>query len=127
MISAMKMLKITLAIASLGLLTGIAPSTSVATDHSDAMPPRYCELYGAVYVEQTAAFADYKVYLEEIESFAKMVVYKEDVESFADRPGFWYFTDVKAFANFTIAFEQNQGLADFSMAYTDFRSAAGCQ
>ncbi len=123
----MKLLKITLAIFSLGLLTGIAPSASVPADQSDSMPPRYCELYGAVYVEQTVAFADYKVYLEEIESFAKMVVYKEDVESFADRPGFWYFTDVKAFADFTIAFEQSQGLADFSMAYTDFRSAAGCQ
>lgn len=123
----MKLLKITLALFSLGMLTGIAPTSTVSNDLADTLPPRYCELYGAVYVEETVAFADYKVYLEEIESFAKMVVYKEDVESFADRPGFWYFTDVKAFADFTIAFEQNQGLADFSLAYTDFRSAAGCQ
>lgn len=123
----MKMLKITLALFSLGLLTGIAPTPALTSTPADAMPPRYCELYGAVYIEEVAAFADFKVYVEEIESFAKMVVYKEDVESFADRPGFWYFTDVKAFADFTIALEQNQGLADFSMAYTDFRSAAGCQ
>lgn len=89
-------------------------------------PPDICQLFGAVYVEQQAAFADYRVYKEEIESFAKLVVYREEAEDFADRPGFWYFTDVKAFADFTIAYESNQGLADFTIAFTDFRSAAGC-
>lgn len=89
-------------------------------------PPDICQLYGAVYVEQQAAFADYRVFKEDIESFAKLVVYREEAEDFADRPGFWYFTDVKAFADFTIAYEPNQGLADFTIAFTDFRSAAGC-
>lgn len=121
----MKMLKITLAILSLGLLTGVAPVP--ASPSSKAVPAEHCELYGAVYIEETSAFADYKVYVEDIESFAKLVVYKENVESFADRPGFWYFTDVKAFADFSISIEQNQGFADFTIAYTDFRSAAGCQ
>ena len=101
--------------------------TGVSSAPESTPPPKYCELYGAVFVEEVPAFAQYKVYLQEIESFADMVVYKEDMESYADRPGFWYFTDVKAFADFTIAFEQNEGLADFSMAYTDFRSAAGCK
>ncbi len=103
------------------LLTGFAPLAE------QSLPPDYCSLYGVVYVEQVPAFADYKVFKQDIESFADMVVYREDVESYADRPGFWFFTDVKAFADFTIAYEQNEGLADFSLAFTDFRSAAGCQ
>lgn len=119
----MNMIRLTIASLVLILLTGIAAPIEL----TNAPPPRYCDLYGTVFVEEVAAFADYRVYVEDIESFANMVVYREEVESFADRPGFWFFTDVKAFADFTIAIEPNQGLADFTMAYTDFRSAAGCQ
>ncbi|MEZ4772972.1 MAG: hypothetical protein R3D00_07310 [Bacteroidia bacterium] len=86
-----------------------------------------CELYGAVYVEEVAAFANYKVFVEEIESFADFVVFREDTEAFANEPGHWFFTDVKGFANFTIFVEPVKGFADFSVAYTDFRTAVGCR
>lgn len=87
----------------------------------------YCKLYGAVYVEDVAAFANYKVFVEDIESFADLVVYKENTEAFADQPGYWYFTDVKGFADFTIYLEPVKSFADFSIAYTEFRTAVGCQ
>lgn len=99
---------------------------------ADQAPPAsqpdndYCQLFGTVFIEETPAFADYQVFVEDIETFADLVVYREETEGFADRPGFWYFTDVKAFADFTIGIEQTQAMADFTIAYTDFRSAAGC-
>lgn len=90
-------------------------------------PPEYCKLMGAVYVENVAAFANYRVFVEEIESFADMVVFKEDSEGFANEPGHWYFTDVRGFADFTIYVEDVKGFADFSIAYTEFRTTVGCQ
>ena len=106
------------------LLAGIthwqpAPSAVPAQD--------YCDLHGVVYVEQVAAFADYRVYVEETESFADLVVYRENAELNADRAGHWHFTDVKSLADFSIYLEEVPGFADFSIAYTDFQAAAGCQ
>ncbi|MDP5170634.1 MAG: hypothetical protein NWR72_10340 [Bacteroidia bacterium] len=122
MISTIKTLRPFFFLLPLGLLMGASTAPAPV-----ATPPAYCELYGAVYVEQQAAFANYRVFLQENEAFADLIVFREDGEAFADRPGFWYITDVKAFADFTIAFETNEGMANFSIAYTDFRSAAGCQ
>ncbi len=87
----------------------------------------YCKLQGLVYIEQVAAFADYRVFVEDSESFADLVVYKESSESYADAPGLWYITTNKSLANFTIYLEQVKGFADFSVAYTTFRSAIGCK
>ncbi|MEO1451066.1 MAG: DUF6150 family protein, partial [Bacteroidota bacterium] len=72
------------------------------------------------------AFANYAVYVDDNESFADLVVYEQDVESFATSPGHWYFTSSKAFAKFTIFEEKTRSFADFSIAYTNFRTAAGC-
>lgn len=85
-----------------------------------------CELYGPVFKESVKAFADFAVYIEDNESFADLVVFEQDVEAFATRPGHWYFTDVKAFAKFTIFEERTRGFADVSVAYTNFRTSAGC-
>ncbi|MEZ4825314.1 MAG: DUF6150 family protein [Bacteroidia bacterium] len=86
-----------------------------------------CDLYGAVYVEDVRAFADYKIFVEEIESFADVVVFREETEAFATEPGHWFFTDTKGFANFSIYVEETKAFADFSLAYTEFRTAVGCR
>lgn len=86
----------------------------------------YCQLKGAVYVEEVESFATYRVYVEDVERFANMRIHKESNHSFADQPGRWYFTDTKAFADFSIAVVQVRAFADFSIYYTDFQSLAGC-
>ncbi len=102
-------------------------STPVELETAKNTPPEYCGLRGAVYVEDVAAFAKYRVFVEDIESFADLVVFKEDSEGFANDPGHWYFTDVRGFADFTIYIEDVKGFADFSIAYTEFRTTVGCQ
>lgn len=104
---------------SWALASNPAPEASPARD--------ICDLYGAVYVESVAAFADHRVFVEDTEGFADLVIYKEDSEAFANDRGHWYITNVKAFADFTIYVEEVKGFADFSIAYTEFRTAAGCQ
>ena len=111
----------------IALFTLIPHLSGSAIQRSHAQPvDDICDLYGAVYVEEVAAFAQHRVFVEENEAFAKLKVFKQDTEAFADRPGYWYFTDVKAFADFTIYIEKVQGFADFSIAYTTFRTSAGC-
>ncbi|MEM7368377.1 MAG: hypothetical protein AAF587_07215 [Bacteroidota bacterium] len=85
-----------------------------------------CQLYGTFYVEEVAAFANYRVHINDNEAFADLKVYVHDSEIFADRPGHWYETNVKAFADFTIYKEKVEGFADFSVAFTTFRTSAGC-
>lgn len=98
----------------------VAPTAPALT------PDNICELYGPVFRESVKAFADHAVYVDDNESFADLVVFEQDVEAFATKPGHWYFTNVKAFARFTIFEEKTRGFADFSIAYTDFRTSAGC-
>ncbi len=86
----------------------------------------YCRIFGAVYVENKPGRADYHVYVEESEAFADIVVYKADNRLFADKEGLWYFTDKKAFADFTVYFEKEKGLAEFSVCFTDSEAFAGC-
>lgn len=85
-----------------------------------------CDLQGAVYVISVASFADHRVFIQEVEAFADLVVYKEEAELYADRPGHWYLTDTQSAADFTIYLEDVEAFADFSIAYTPFRTAAGC-
>ena len=100
-----------------GLALGPAP----------APQPDYCKLAGAVYVVQTAAFADYRVFVYDVEGLADMVVFKETAEFLAEAPGHWFFTDVQAYADFTIYLEQTESFADFGIAFTPFSTAAGCR
>jgi len=86
-----------------------------------------CNLYGRVYIETVAGFADYKVFVEPVEGFSDLVVYKEEVAGFANQNGLWQFTDNRAFADFSIFIEQTKGFSDFSVHYTDVRGFAGCR
>lgn len=86
-----------------------------------------CQLKGAVYVEEVESFATYKVFVEDVEAFADLRVYKENVRAFADKPGRWYLTDNKAFADFSVAFVPVKAFAQFSIFYTEFQSLAGCK
>jgi len=88
--------------------------------------PDYCKLKGAVFIEEVANFADYRVFIEDVEAFAQMNIFKEEAETFATEPGYWYFTDVRGFADFSIYIEDVKGFADFTIAYTEYRSSAGC-
>lgn len=86
----------------------------------------FCKLFGAVYIEKTPKYADFRVYEEDSEAFCDIVVFKEDDRLYADKEGLWYFTDKKDFADFTIYFEPKKGLADFSVFFIDTESFAGC-
>jgi len=89
--------------------------------------PDLCTLYGSVYIETSASFADYKVYVEDVEGFADMLVYREPNQAFANQNGIWHITDARGFADFTIFLEQNRGFADFTICYTPNRGFAGCR
>lgn len=86
----------------------------------------FCKLFGAVYIEDSAQKADFRVYEEESEAFCNIKVFEVDSRVYADREGLWYFTDKKAFADFSIYFEPKKGLADFSVYLIDVESFAGC-
>lgn len=96
------------------------------TSPSSPAPTDLCELQGAVYVETVAGFADYKVFVEAFEINARMNVYRETNPAFANEAGHWYFTDIRSEAQFSIFFETVPNFADFSIFYTDFPTAAGC-
>lgn len=121
----MKATVLTLMIATFSLM-GYTPVDSVVTNPQTPLND-YCELYGAVFIEDVAGFANYRVHVEDVEAFAEMLVFREDARAFANDAGHWYVTDVKAFADFTIYIEEVKGFADFSVFYTDFRTTAGCQ
>lgn len=86
-----------------------------------------CQLAGSVFVEPTESFATYRVFVEDVENFADLSVYKENTRGFATRPGHWCFTEVREFADFSVAFVKVKAFADFSICYTEFQSLAGCQ
>jgi Family of unknown function (DUF6150) len=86
-----------------------------------------CSLHGMVYVEPVESFATYKVFVEDAEAFADLRVFKETVQAFADKPGHWYFTDTKAFADFTVSLVSVKAFANFSIYYTEFQTLAGCR
>ena len=100
--------------------------TSPIEDDTRNIAQDFCKLKGAVYIEEVANFANYRVFVEEVEAFAQLKVFKEEAETFATEAGYWYFTDVRGFADFTIYIEDVKGFADFSIAYTEYRSSAGC-
>lgn len=85
-----------------------------------------CELKGSVYIEEFPSHANFLVYEETSEAFADLLVYESDNALFADKPGIWYFTDQKAFADFTVYFVESKGNADFTVYFTSFESFAGC-
>jgi len=54
------------------------------------------------------------------------LVFETDNSLFADKPGIWYFTDDRAFADFAIYFVESKNNADFTVYFTSFESFAGC-
>ncbi|RMG24942.1 MAG: hypothetical protein D6730_11700 [Bacteroidetes bacterium] len=97
----------------------LPPATAV-------QPINPCELKGAVYVEKYRNQADYSVFIEEVEAFGKLKVFKEEAAIFATEPGWWYFTDQRGFADFTIYIEETKGFEHFTISFTKYRSSAGC-
>ncbi|MCS7072850.1 MAG: DUF6150 family protein [Bacteroidia bacterium] len=115
----------------LGILLPIASSSNgklfITNRLRKTDPEVYCKLKGAVFIEETRAFADYVIFQESVEGFADMIVYQEKNMLLADRPGIWHFTDNRSLADFTVYIETNKGFADFSVAYTDIRGLTGCR
>lgn len=103
------------------------PNIQAQTAKAPANQADFCNLYGAVYVEQSAAMAQYNVFVEKTEAFADLLVFKEPNSAFADQSGLWYFTKYRAEANFSICFVRHAAHADFTIAYTTAATFAGCR
>jgi hypothetical protein len=87
----------------------------------------YCDLHGAVFVEASAAAAQYRVYEEKTEAFADLLVFKTQNALFADRGGLWFMTGTRASAALRVYFVAERSMADFSVYYTPTESFAGCR
>lgn len=98
-----------------------------AKPHSHRARLDFCQVYGAVYLENERTFADVRIFVEPTEGLARMSVFREDNILYADRPGVWYITDNRNDADFRVYIEKNRGFADFSVFYTDNPSFAGCR
>ena len=87
----------------------------------------YCKLQGAVYIEESAKFANYIVYEDDSEAFADKLIYEEINKLFADKPGKWFFVESKGLAEFTVYFTEDRGKAHFTVYFTESDTFAGCQ
>ena len=87
----------------------------------------FCKIYGNVFVETNKALANYRVFVEESESFADLVVHKQINQLMADRSGQWHFVKDRAFADFTIYYEEVKAFSNFSIAVTENEAFAGCK
>ena len=86
----------------------------------------YCKIYGSFFEVDYAHQADYIIYEEESEGSADVIVYEQLNRLYADRPGMWFFTDKKDFAQYKIYFSKKRQDAHFSVYFTTFESFAGC-
>ncbi|MCJ8164811.1 hypothetical protein MKJ04_08140 [Pontibacter sp. E15-1] len=105
-----------------------APMPAAATELS--LGKSYCHIYGAVYLERNQMYKNRTsatVFLNEDEAFANLVVFRESNKLFADGPAIWYLTPNKAFANHILYVTDQRHLADFTVHFTDVRSAAVCR
>lgn len=108
------------------LWLGLLPLLALGLGSAPAAPPDPCTLSGTVYVEKSPSYAQYRVYVHDSEAFADLIVCKQENKLFADQPGLWHFTDQRQLADFSIYLEKSENMADFSIAYTDTESFAGC-
>jgi len=104
------------------LLAGLTLSISASVERQ--YDP--CNVYGVIFIEDNPRLAHFKVYEEASEAFADVIVFEETNRLYADSKGKWFFTDTREFADFYIYFEEEKGLADFSVFYTDYESFSGC-
>ena len=88
---------------------------------------KVCEVFGTVYEEKKNEFAaTYRVYIEDNEYSADVIVFKETNELKADKPGLWFFTPHKAFAEFSIYIVEDRNIADFTIYFTEVDVEAKC-
>lgn len=85
-----------------------------------------CEVFGNIYFVSESKNAHYVVYVQEEESFADLVIFKEEDFSYADREGHWFITEEIVLADRRIYITDNIAEADFTIAYTETESFAGC-
>jgi hypothetical protein len=104
----LRMKKISLTVAALGIFFFLASSAFTGVIGSDCIY-KGKKLYGRVQV--VTSFPDFKV--KQVSSFPDLKVKK--VTSFADRCGRWHF--VHSFADFKIQFVDS--FADFKIQYVD--------
>ena len=112
--------KISILIFSVYILAGW---TTIPQFHSEE---DFCQIYGSVFFVDNAADAEYTVYVEDEESFANISVYLEESPSYADIPGHWYSTPDPYLADVRIYISDNIAEADFTIAFTETESFAGC-
>lgn len=89
-----------------------------------------CKIYGSIYLERDPrrrGFCSATVFVEQNDGFANLVVYQEANKLFADKPGMWYITDARDFADYTVLVTDNRAFADFGIFYSKVRSFAGCR
>lgn len=96
---------------------------------SQVVPGRIdpCKVFGKIFIVSDKRQADYRVFEEESEAFAHLVVYKQDNRFYSDKQGQWFFTKDKTEADFWVYLVDSKGLSDFSIAYTQTESFAGCK
>jgi hypothetical protein len=86
-----------------------------------------CDVFGVIYLEKTPYLANFRVYVEtEADYRADLIVFRETNQLFADKQGYWFLTDKRGFANYTVAIVQDRSVADFVIYYTDKENWAGC-
>jgi hypothetical protein len=101
--------------------------TGMATALLPQSRPTPCDVFGQIYVEKDPYLATFRVFVEKNNEFnADVVVFEENNALFADKPGFWYFTDKRGFANYSIAYVQDRNVADFVIYFTNRELYAGC-
>lgn len=113
--------------AALGFFISLALFMTTGSDSLAQGRADRCSLKGAVFIESSRSFAQYKVYVEDSEGLADLRVFKADSRLFADEPGKWYIVDKRGFADFTIFIEKQRSFADFTIYYTKHEAFAGCQ
>lgn len=86
----------------------------------------HCQLFGSVFFTKKAGEADFVVFVEEQESFADLVVFPETSAGFAVSQGHWHRVEEPFLSDFRIYITANLSEADFTIAYTDIESFAGC-
>lgn len=85
-----------------------------------------CNIYGNIFLTNSAKNAQFVVYVESEESFADLVVFKESEASYADIPGHWLITEELVLSDYSIYITENISEADFTIAFTETESFAGC-
>jgi len=85
-----------------------------------------CQVFGSIYIEKSARYADLVVYKEKDRAWANVAVFLEDNALFADRIGRWHITDNRGLADFTVYYTNRANLADMRIFITDLEAEAGC-